>query len=205
LSSAIEPVKPNVHRRVSKRTTALLTEFERDMGGRAALVEILAHVAETTQEGTVIASLVCDPANDRKNLGTLCVTAGIPPHALLRMIRDGHLGKAQAAAMRKVAQSLPTVVEDVMYRALPILEKCSTCHGRPPIDPLVPCWRCEGSGKVENEPTLDRQKLALELGGLINKPRGPQVQINNQQAVAMNMGALREFQTKNDKLVYGEE
>ena len=210
MSTAItSDTKLQTKRRVSKRTTLILAEFEREMGGRDALVEILAHVPEATfaavQEGAIIASLVMDPANDRKHLGRLCADAGIPPVSLLRMLREGHLGRAQALAMRKVAQSLPTVVEDVMYRALPIIVKCHTCRGKGWTDAETVCWSCEGTGKAEEVPDLDRQKLALELGGMLKKVPATQVQVNQQANMGISFGSMREFQAANDRLVYDAE
>jgi hypothetical protein len=53
---------------------------------------------------------------------------------------------------------------------------------------------------VEKEPSLQRQKLALELGGMTQKSPGIVVQQN--QFTAMQVQGLRDFQVKSDRALY---
>ena len=81
---------------------------------------------------------------------------------------------------------LPPVVDDVMTRAAPQVSTCPACLGVSTAG-QGPCATCNSTGRVQTEPDLDRQKLALELGQLLEKKGGLIVQQNN--ATVASLGA----------------
>jgi len=171
-----------------------LTDFEREIGGRAVLVELLAH-GHHDEEVDYLWSLLADPLSQDRSLAKLCLDGGIKPQRMIQLIREGEMAKAHTRSLRKVARMLPDVTEDAMRRALPRRVKCPQCCGKDPV-----CGACDGTGRVEKEPSLQRQKLALELGGMTQKSPGIVVQQN--QFTAMQVQGLRDFQVKSDRALY---
>jgi len=171
-----------------------LADFEREVGGRAVLVELLAH-GPHDEEVDYLWSLLADPTAQERSLAKLCLDGGIKPQRMIQLIREGEMAKAHTRSLRKVARMLPDVTEDAMRRALPRKVKCPECFGK-----NAACGACDGTGRVEKEPSLQRQKLALELGGLTQKSPGIVVQQN--QFTAMQAQGLRDFQVKSDRALY---
>jgi hypothetical protein len=171
-----------------------LTQFERDIGGRQALVELLAH-APKDDETDYILQLVADPDGDKRSLAELCIDGGIKPAKLISLLRGGELARGQMRALRKVIARLPEVTEDMMKRALPRSGKCPDCKGR-----KSDCPTCDGSGRVEIEPPLARQKLALEVSGLLVK--APSIQIQQNQMQAIQQQGIRDFQVGAARALY---
>jgi len=174
-----------------------LATFEQEVGGRAVLVEILAH-GPHDEDVDYLWSLLADPEGQDRTLAKLCIDGGVKPQRLIQLIREGEMAKAHMRSLRKVARLLPDVAEDTMRRALPRKMKCPQCFGKD-----LQCGACDGTGKVEKEPSLQRQKLALEVGGLLKKSPGVVVQQNQFQA--MQVQGLREFQVKSDRALYAAE
>lgn len=173
-----------------------LTTFEQELGGRAVLVEILAH-GQHDAEVDYLWSLLADPDGQARTLAELCIDGGIKPQRMIQLIREGEMAKAHVKALRKVARALPDVAADAMMRALPRKMRCPECFGK-----KADCGACDGSGRVEKEPSLQRQKLAFELGGLLQK--APLVQVQQNQFQAMQAQGLRDFQVRSDKALYEE-
>jgi hypothetical protein len=142
--------------------------------------------------------LLGDPAGESRSLASLCIDGDVQPGKLLKLIQDGELSRAQARSLRRAATYLPDVTEDVMKRALPRLVRCPACAGK-----RASCDVCDGKGRVEKEPSLERQKVALEVGGVLKK--GPIVQNTVQQFQGVQVQGLRDFQVTATKALYDRQ
>ncbi len=189
--------------------------FETEVGGRDSLVAQLVH-ARLTPEQDLLVGAIADPTNDAFSLARICALHGIRFGDLLIVFRDAGLVRAQLAAMRKVWERLPQVAGDVMDRAIPHLLECPACRGtkvrvkfravkksKEAPDGVkevqVPCLRCAGTGEILVQPDLDRQKVALEVGGMLRQEGGG-VQVNVQaQAQA---GVFGNFAAASDAVLY---
>src|SRR5678815_5384007 len=172
-------------------------EFEKAVGGRGKILEILSHSQGSGPDLDQLLGMIADPRNDEKNLATICMIAGVGFPKLLVLFRDAGVARAQLAAMRRVWDTLPEVAGDVMARSVTHLIKCGACGGSgkltevhftkpkkgevpdPPQQLEIMCDGCQGTGAREAQPDLERQKLALEIGGMIKRgPGAVNVQVN---------------------------
>ena len=177
--------------------------FAKAVGGREQLADTLA-VAGTGSDIERITTLLLDPRYGSWSLARLCQTVGITIADLFAAYRKAAIVRAQIQSTHVIAEKLPAVVTDVMDRALPVPIPCDVCNGRGQID-QTPCWRCGATGRVLSEPTVERHKLALELGQLLEKKGGLIVQQNN---MAANLGAtapgsLEQLQQAVGDLLFG--
>lgn len=177
--------------------------FARAVGGRDQLADTLA-VAGHSPEIERITTLLLDPRYASWSLARLCQTVGITVAELFASYRKALIARAHIEASHIIASKLPPVVTDVMDKARPSPVPCDVCHGTQTID-ATPCWRCEGTGRVLSEPTVERHKLALELGQLLEKKGGLVVQQNNLAAnlSATAPGALEQLQQAVGDLLFG--
>ncbi len=192
--------------------------FEAEVGGREALIATLIH-APLTKDQELLVGAIVDPRNDEASLARICYTFNIQFADLITLFRSAGFVKAQLQAMRKVWDAVPEVAEDVMGRAVPHYLRCNGCFGRrkveaPELDEKgaatgktveVPCPACDGEGEVLVQPKLETQKVALELGGLI-QPKGAPVQVNVTQQQAQGAfqagGRLGDFYADSDAVVF---
>lgn len=151
------------------------------LGGREKLVEALS-VATDVREVNEIATLLLDPRYDGLDLRRLCALANLTVADLFSAYKKAVIVKAHVEAIDLVAKKLLPVVEDVMQRAAPFEVACYACGGtgllvdeQKPDDPPGICDQCRGHGKLLQLPDLDRQKLALELGQLVQRSGGVNV------------------------------
>lgn len=172
----------------------LLQVMEREIGGRGALIDLLAH-APKDEETEYILALVADPEGDDRTLAELCIDGGIKPNKLIAILRSGELAKGQMKALRKVIERLPEVTEDMVKRALPRKVRCKDCGGK-----RADCTSCDGTGRVELEPPLARQKIVAEMTGLLVK--APSIQIQQNQVQGIQAQGLRDFQVGAAKALY---
>lgn len=178
---------PEVLTEKESRLSAEAVEvFSRCVGGRDALLDTLS-VAHAAPEIEHIVNLMLDPRYERWTLRQLCETAGVTVADLFLAYRKAAIVKAHIEAAHLIARALPPVVEDVMRRATPQLVPCPECGGDPVRKVLCPA--CAASGQVRTEPELDRQKLALEIGGLLER-KGGGIIVNNQTTVATGPTAV---------------
>jgi hypothetical protein len=154
------------------------------LGGRPALLDTLA-VAADAPEVEHIVSLLIDPRYDRTSLRSLCHLAGLTVVDLFAAVKKAMITKAHLVAYKAITDALVPVVEDVMKRAAPYEITCYGCGGEKtvmnpdaPTGDRITCPDCRGLGKLLQLPDLDRQKLALELGQLVQKSAGLQIQQN---------------------------
>lgn len=158
------------------------------LGGRQRLTDTLA-IAADAPEVEPLLTLLLDPRFESWSLRTLCHRANLTVVDLFSAYKRAMVVKAQLLATEIIANKLLPVVEDVMRRAAPYEVPCSHCastgrwtdpEATVPAD--VCCPQCAGHGKVLQLPDLDRQKLALDLAQLVQKPGGLQIQQNVQVA-----------------------
>lgn len=176
-------------------------EFEQELGGRKQAIKALSIASLDTkltpdQIADVIA-VISDPANAERSLMEIAEIGGITFDDLLRVYRHALVQRAHLTCMRIACERIPAVVADVMKKAAPYQDHCSACQGIGTITPdptrdrpnptPVPCRTCAGAGQLLYQPTLETQKLALQLVGLlksggltiianqkqINNPTGP--------------------------------
>ena len=179
----------------SGSATSFLTEEEttanaqaidalvKSLGGRDGMLETLAVAADAPEVEQVV-NLLLDPRYARHSIRALCHMAGLTIVDLFAALKQAMVTKAHLQAYKAITDGILPVVEDVMKRAAPFEIPCYGCNGRleveDPEDPTrrIACGQCNGHGKLLQLPDLDRQKLALELGQLVQKSAGFSIQQN---------------------------
>lgn len=148
------------------------------MGGREAIFDTLAVASDDPQVDHLL-RLLADPVYQTMPLKQLCHHAGVTVVDLFAAYRKAMVVQAHLLAYKTITLKLPAIVEDVMRRAAPFEIPCTGCNGRKQIvegegdkAALVDCPTCNGHGVLQQLPDLDRQKLALELGQLVQKSAG---------------------------------
>lgn len=180
--------------------------FAKALGGRDQLADALA-VAGSGSDVEKITTLLLDPRYASWSLPRLCQMVGITIADLFAAYRKAAIARAHIEATHIIAARLPPIVTDVMDKALPHPIACDVCGGRGQTD-QTPCWRCKATGSVLSEPTVERHKLALELGQLLEKKGGLIVQQNNVAAAASfgggtGAGSLETLQQAVGDLLFG--
>lgn len=209
--------------RRGKQSTLAVKAFdsiEEAIGGRDAVVGALA-AGDLTEEQRYLFGLIADPRNDARSLGHICAKANYTLGSLLQLFKDAKLARAQIEAIAKVADELPVVAVDTMALAKIREEPCRACEGTGKITSEIKatedteaatredtCGVCIGSGKHTYTPSIERQKLALELGGLYRHASGSGVQMNVFQPPALALGGritagyLKDMRAGTDRLLY---
>lgn len=217
--------------RPSRPVQDALKVFEGEVGGRAALVAHLAHAAEEDNGTAYLVGMIADPRNDEKSLGTICEIAGISFPRLITLFKNAGFARAQLGAFQRVWDLLPEVAGDVMTRSVVHWVTCPTCLGDKFTERVIParekrdrktkevvtvpeqrireeCGSCRGRGEVEREPDRERQKIALEIGGLVQRGAGVQVNVDSSRQVNNNLllvgTELKNFRADSDRALYGE-
>jgi len=169
-------------------SSAAVDAFTVAVGGRQALLDTLA-VADGTPEIHQIVNFLIDARYADWSLRRICAQAGLTIADLFVAYRKALLVRAHLQATRVVTENLVQVVEDVMRRARPYEVTCDACQGTGSITPEPskampnpepgPCPPCAGTGRLLAIPDLDRQKVALELGQLLQQRSGISIQQNS--------------------------
>lgn len=155
--------------RESRLSSEAVDTFARVVGGRDGLLDALA-VAHAAPEIEHIVNLLLDPRYEAWSLKQLCEASGLTVADLFLAYRKASIVRAHIEAAHVIARHLPPIVEDVMRRATPQVLICPDCDGDAARKIL--CRTCAATGQVLSEPDLDRQKLALELGQLLERKGG---------------------------------
>lgn len=183
-----------------------VANLEAAIGGRPAMVEAFLAAPPDDDGYDLLLGLIADPRNDHKPLASLLEEAGFTPGDLLKLYRSATVAKAQVLAIHEVAAEVPHVTRDVMRRAQNHYRLCDDCHGtgeawepqkdaagKPTGDRIKgPCKACDGAGQILVDASLDHQKLALDMAGLLQKA-GPStlVQVDaSQHASTLQISAL---------------
>jgi hypothetical protein len=187
--------------------------FEKIIGGRGDLAGELLTSPDLTPPIRKILTLILDPRFDTYPLAKLCDQAGILPGDVFRAFRDATIAKANIQALRRVAERLVTITESLLDDASDRMVICDECSGskqqliKPKKgDPtIIDCTRCNGTGTVMLRADFEKQKLALELGGLLKK--GPAVQLNQQTNHTLNLstgaGGIAQLQQAVSGMLFG--
>lgn len=194
-----------------------MDRLETEVGGRPGLVAALAFVPRH-KDLELLLGLLGDPAYAKDSLADLCKMAKLSLGDVWSLWRTGETARAAALATRSIGTHLPNVVEDVMKRAAPYEDDCETCGGLKFVTPdptkdnpnpvALPCETCNGTGRLRYTPELDRQVVALKLGGLLKDGGG--VVVNNMAAIQNNLnlndgaGALEKLSEATDQILYGD-
>lgn len=216
--------------RSSRRTAALdrksalytldvvrsLQTIERDLGGRTALVGLLA-LAPLTPDLRYVLGLLGDPTHQSVSLAEICARGNILPGDLLKHLATAALARGKLLAAQRIGDGIAAVADDIMRRAAPYEAPCNGgCQGTGAItqdpSPAEPnpkpelCEVCRGTGKLVYSPDLERQKLAVEMAQLLPKSGGIQIAQINTPATsggAGGTGPLESMQRLTDQLLYG--
>lgn len=171
---------------------AAIDAFTTALGGRDALGEALA-VATRVPEIDRVLRLLEDPRYAGWSLRKICELANLSVADLFSAYKKALVVRAHLEATRVVTENLVGVVADVMRRAQPQAKICPTCRGLLTYTPAptkkIPtpeprdCGTCQDAegrptGAIVVEPDLDRQKVALELGQLLQTRAGISIQQN---------------------------
>lgn len=171
--------------------------FEQQLGGREVLFEILSQ-AEPDDHLNILLGLLGDPRNRSLGLARLCRQANFHVGEVFARFERTLQMRARVLARLPIAEKLPEVAKDAMRRALTHKALCPECGGKRKYFrkdkegyiTQIDCPVCE-EGWVNQEPSLDQQKLALELGELLQKTgltiQNQQIQ-DNSKTVNLSMG-----------------
>lgn len=159
--------------------------FTKALGGRAALVDAIS-VVDSDADADKLVGLLLDPIYEHWSLRRICTLAGITVAEVFALYKKAAIARAHIQAAPIIASKLVGVVDDVMTRGQPYPIPCDRCGGtgqwaEKPTQPLGVCPVCRGGGTLMAFPDLDRQKLALELGQLLQRGGGIVLQQNLQQ------------------------
>lgn len=183
---------------------AAVANLEAAIGGRQAMVDAFLAAPPDDEGYDLLLGAIADPRNDHKPLATLLDESGFTPGDLIKLYRSAAVARAQVLAIHEVAAEVPGVTRDVMRRAQNHYRLCEDCHGAgdawEPVKDAAgkiidrqkgPCKGCDGAGQILVDASLDHQKLALDLAGLLQKA-GPAtlVQVDASQHAAVQIHAL---------------
>lgn len=204
--------------RIAKHFTPTVVEqlqqIEAEMGGRSSLVGMLV-LAPLTPDLKYVLGLLGDPQHQSKSLAAICALGNILPGELLKHLASAALLRGKVRASQKIAEGIAAVTEDVMKRAAPYEDACSTCRGTGSMTPEpstsqpnpspAACETCLGTGKLLYRPDLERQKLAIEMAQLLPKSGGIQIamQQNNASGGSGGGGMMERLTALTDKILYG--
>jgi hypothetical protein len=210
--AALVPAAARLPDRLSDDEDALnaraVETFVKAVGGRAQLTDVLT-VAGADSSLDKVTTLLLDPRYSDMSLKRLCRLAGLTVADLFAAYKRALITRVHLEATYRIASKLLPVVDDVMTRAAPQPLLCPSCQGAGVAAPAgSPCPTCQSTGRVQTEPDLDRQKLALELGQLVERKGGLIVQQNNNQVAASlggtAPGSLEQLQQAVGEILFGD-
>lgn len=208
--------KPIARINPDHRVEEALASLEAALGGRSKIIATLMQLTPGEDE-TNFMEMLADPRNDTQNLAKVAALAGLSVGRVLQIFKEAKGAEAYVRSINRVYDRLPEIAGDIADRSVPTLARCAPCRGTgvidsttgqaqvPGADPakLVDCWPCEGTGKVTVLPDLERQKLALQIGGLVKKDGT--VIMGNVDARVTNNAFIRttpDWRTATDRLLF---
>lgn len=201
---AVKLAAPNTNSAMILREA--FTNFETAVGGREALIEVLAHCPPTSVGASMVNRLLVDPAfveTHANTLFALCKKHKLSFNLVVQAFRDAKLAKVAIDTLNQVAKEVPTVVEQLVADSTNRWETCTTCEGEGRIPRFneqmefaydgegklltINCMECRGKGRKFTKHDFQNRSRLLDIAGL-RADRSPLVQQTfNQQA---NIGAL---------------
>lgn len=202
----------------ARRVEEALKQVEKVAGGRASIVSALTFSPlELSEDQKLLLGMLADPDNDKRSLAKVVADSGLKIKDLLDLLRQARGAQAYWEALNRVYDFLPRVAGDVMERSIPHQLPCTACNGKGKVRMAghrakkqagaeEDCTPCNGTGTFLTLPDLARQKVALELGGLL-KPGGSGTTVNVDQRVAAGVGFfspadLQRFHSASDEALY---
>ena len=194
-----------------------ISSFEKSVGGREALVAAMYANPDLDDDQRYLVELLSDPDRAKTPIGEVCYSAGVHIGHVLQLFKSGRFARAQVEAIDKIAERLPAVAEDFVSRAVPREVSCSVCDGTgetivtsgDAVGEVIDCAICQATGRVTREPSLDYQKLALDLGGISpHREKGAGVNIgifassSPTKEARVTAEDLRNLRVSSDKLLY---
>lgn len=155
----------------------VLDAFESEIGGREALCDNLSLLSLDKKQQNLL-FLLCDPKLEAQPLSSIARVAGVSATSIMEMFTEAAKTRSQAISFGKLARSTPNVIQDILSKSVDSTIDCPECLGLK-IEG-IPCPKCRDRGQIVRESDIDRQKLALEMAGILKKGPGVAVQVNNQ-------------------------
>lgn len=160
--------------------------FEKAVGGRDRLIEVLKHCPHNSIGAASIAKLTGDAsAFDEIPLKVLAEKHGISLPILVGAFKDGTQSKLAIEALLSAAKSTKVVVEQLAEDSQSRWVPCTMCEGEGRVDKLGEngefqvdqfgvrsthiCYDCRGKGRVWQKHDFSNRKTFLELTKLIDK------------------------------------
>lgn len=200
--------------KIQKAVRTALSNLEESAGGREPLTYTLSHAEDIDSSEHRVLQMLADPMFVNHGLANICEKAGLTLGRFLKLFQKGRAAQAYIETMNKVYEPLPGVAEDVMRRSVTHHVVCTDCNGfkfhiiegrNGEPKSTKECVTCHGQGTLLRDPDLERQKLALEMGGLLKRGTGIQINNTQQQLNASVSGPMRstvEFREAIGKLLY---
>lgn len=122
------------------------------------------------QRAISLAERMSDDMHRNRPLAALCFEAKILPKEVWKLLIDSR----RLEASIRLSSRLSEIVEAVADASIPQILECPKCHGNQSVpgkkegDPSVTCPLCSGVGSVVKPPDKDSQKMALEMGEMLN-------------------------------------
>lgn len=212
-----DPPAPSARSALAQRLLDASTQLESDLGGREQMVASLL-TSPIPPEIEPLVALLADPAHEQVPLHQIAQLAGSSLPAFLHAYQTAVLMRARLTSLHHVAEGLPAVAEGSMTLATVRQDTCGRCKGIGTVnkrgrlakgeteaDRIVECPTCFGQGTTQITPKVDQQRLALELGGLV-EGRSAAVAVNvtqNQAQFAVPGGDLVAMQRAVHQILSG--
>ena len=181
------PPKPPKHERLTRAEERALNALEKKADpenpdlGRDFILDKLLHVPNLSPDEERLLALISDPARERVGLAALCTEAGFSVARFLKFLQRASGAQALLASMDRVYAKGAEVAGDAMEMARIRTFTCIPCAGAGEItkgENTVRCEGCGGLGTVTREPSVQQQKLALQLLGMLAQGSGVSVNVS---------------------------
>lgn len=182
-----------------KTTKGALANFEDAVGGRDVLIETL-QLSTLDKKQEHFLRILSDPARQNDTLSIIARDSDILPSQVIELFRHASFAKAHAIAQAQLSEAIPSIMRDITDKSVDADIDCPTCMGVPPLEGQ--CLSCNGRGWILRPSDLDRQKIALEVGGLLKKGGGVNVQVNQQVGMISPNSFFSKYVKTSDEAAY---
>lgn len=177
-----------------------LDTYEKLYGGRQSIIDDLSLMALDKKQQHLL-YLLCHPTYIEVPLSTIVKAAGLTASGVMDLFADAAKHRSQALGMGALAKSVPSIVGDIIAKSVDEKVECPECFGFNPEG--APCPKCNGKGVILRTSDLDRQKLVLEMTGLLKKGPATAVQINQNIGNTVQSGTFfSKFVKDTDETAY---
>jgi len=172
--------------------------------GASKIIDMAQACDDLTPEEERFLNHLADPRNDLCKLDEVCREVNFKLGDFFKLLKKSRAAEAMMRAHDEIYSKVPLVAKDVMDRSVPHRVLCKTCWGTGGLEDgetSIKCKPCRGSGFVDVLPELERQKVALTIGGLLKTGGG--VQVNTQINTAIQVPrSTTEWRAATDRLLY---